>query len=477
MVQTHSFAANRLVKGRTARRTKVAWVRRVEGLALFAFVSGTCFLFGYGQQRTLGLIMILTVLFAYLRHPFSFFKALRPVPPEILLYSLWVVWTGLTGFVIAVDTYRFLIAYRVLLQMFVMVWAVYAILRMVRTVDVVFLGLLIGSLIQAGFVAVGSRTMGGIGGLMRSTEGVTGDTGNPNSLGFLMVWCVVCALIFWYDPKKLPLFKRTALLSVILVATVVLFASGSRKSSLALVLVGFLWVIYVRGRARGSGKLVFSLFFGSMVLFVGARVGPWIMESTPVGRRFNSFMEEGHGDVVSSAKSNVRYSMYVEGLKIFIRHPVVGVGLNNFGRYFYTGQYSHSDYMEPLATTGLVGFMLYQSFYFLLIVRINRLLRVVYSGRLRYRLRMYLVGTVAIMLIGLGAPHYTNQPVFLLLVAFSVSTWVLRIDTQSAVFCSANRRARQGMALVVDSGRRPLLARGDSLVAERVATVNETGDL
>lgn len=436
MARVNTVALNRTDPGSLAGGANnvgtFAWARRIDGLALFAFASGTCFLFGYGQQRALGIMMVVSVLLTYVRRPRLFLRGLTPLPPELRLYSAWVLWAGLTGAVVAVDLGRFWAGYRVLLQVFVMVWAAYAILRNMRGVDVVFLALLTGALVQVGFVASGTSVEGGVGGLMSSPAQALGNTKNPNGLGFLMVWCVVSALVYWHGSRRSASYRKPMMLAVITVATVVLFASGSRKSALALGLVVLGWVVFARGTSRGARKIVSSIILGSIVIFGAVNFGPDLVERTPVGRRFNKFLQEGHGDVGEATRSNIRYRMYVDGLKIFADHPVSGVGLNNFGKYFYTGQYSHSDYIEPLATTGLVGFVLYQSFYFLLISRILRLLRMVRDRKERYRLRMFLLGIMAIMVIGLGAPHYTNQPVFLLLTAFSVSTWGLQCDMQAA---------------------------------------------
>ncbi len=460
MAQAITVASKRANLGGLAGRVKpagtFAWLRHIDGVALFAFASGTCFLFGYGQQRTLGIMMVISVLLANARRPRSFFSRLTPLPPELRLYSAWVLWAGLTGVFAAADLGRFWVGYRVLLQIFIMVWAAYAILRNMGGVDVVFLALMTGAFIQIGFVATGTAAAGGIGNLMGSSQRVLGITKNPNSLGFFMVWCVICALVFWYGSRRSALYRKPFVLAVIAVATVVLFASGSRKSTLAWGLLVFAWVIFARGTARGVPKIASWVVVGSVVLFGVVTFGPDLLEKTTVGRRFNQFLQEGGGDVGDAARSNIRYRMYVDGLKISVEHPVFGVGLNNFGVYFNTGQYSHSDYIEPLVTTGLVGFVLYQSFYFFLISRILRLLRVVRDRKDRYRLRVYLLGIMAIMVIGLGSPHYTNLPVFLLLTAFSVSTWALqRRLMQEAAFDSqwAWATRRQGAQSYGGPGR------------------------
>ena len=414
--------------GRLAINTKPSsnflWFRRIEGLALFAFAAGTCFLFEYGQQRMLGIFLIGAVLFANGLRLGRFLRSLTPVPPELWLYSAWVGWAGVTGFVVAADLGKLWAGYRVLIQVFVMVWAAYAILRNLRGADVVFLALLAGVLIQVGAVVSGAGTSNNF---MNSRQEVLGTTKNQNDLAFLMVWGAICALVFWYGKRwRGKSYRKLLILGIVFVAMIILLASGSRKSTIAFGLVVLVWAVFVRGTARGVRKIFSQIAVGFVALFVIVGFGSHLVEGTRVGLRFKQFADKGGGDIGEAARSNIRYDMYVDGLRIFSEHPIFGVGLNNFGEHFYTGQYSHSDYIEPLATTGLVGFALYQSFYFLLITRIIRLLRVVRDRKTRYRLKVYLIGIMAIMVIGLGAPHYTSQPVFLLLIAFSVSTWTLQ---------------------------------------------------
>ena len=110
---------------------------------------------------------------------------------------------------------------------------------------------------------------------------------------------------------------------------------------------------------------------------------------------------------------------------MFWSSPLVGVGWSQFRVKFWAGLYSHSDYMEPLATTGLVGFVLYQAFYFILLRRIWRLLSRAQIDEDVYRLKVMLIGLGAILLLGVGAPHFQSLNVYMLLVTFSCFTWRL----------------------------------------------------
>ncbi len=452
------------------------WVRRLDGWALFAFGAGTCLFFGYGQQRALGIIMVASIVLANLKRPRTAFRRMRPVPPELWLYTAWVVWAGTTGAIVADDRVMFLTGFRVLAQMFVMVWAAYAILRQLSSINVVLLALIGGVLIQVVMVFTGAGSIAPSA-VLASDQRLTGTLSNPNGLGFLMVWCVVAAFFFWKTQARGGMVRQPLILSIVAVATVVLLASGSRKSAVALGLLVYLWFVYARGASRGIKKAAASLLLGATALAVLASFGPGLLQETPVGQRFETFIDEGGGDVRVAAQSNIRYRMYVDGLRLFGEHPVFGVGLNNFGAHFVTGQYSHSDIIEPLATTGLIGFLLYQAFYVLVLVRAWRLLGIVHASVERYRLRIVLIGMLAIVIIGLGAPHYTNTPVYLLLTAFSVYT--ARLKEQYAAALAARRAGAGARFQGLLQGRPPCLSplpgRFPSDVSSWKATVRGPG--
>lgn len=401
-----------------------SWVRRIDGWALFAFACGVNVFFGYGQQRLLGLAMAGAAAVVALTHPRRTARLALPLPPELWAYTAWVVWAGATGFFVSQSFAPYWGALKVTVQVLAMVWIVYLILRTMERVDVVFLGLIAGGLLQIGVVATG-QSVGGESPLADPMVRLAGTMLNPNGLGFLMVWSVLCAFFFWEGRKRLVGIRRFLILSLVPVAGFVVLASGSRKSAIAFALLLYAWIVFGRGAVRSPAGVVASLGLAVLVLAAGATWLPDLVADTAVGRRFDQFMEAGGGEIGGAIAANPRSTMYVEGLKMFFDYPLFGVGLNNFGAHFDMGYYSHSDLIEPLATTGLPGFLLYQSFYLLLILRARRLLKVVTDREQRYRLKSVLLGVMSILVIGLGAPHYTTSPVFLLLTAFSVFTFQL----------------------------------------------------
>lgn len=401
-----------------------SWVRRIDGWALFAFACGVNVFFGYGQQRLLGLAMAGAGAVVVLTHPRRTARMAFPVPPELWVYTVWVVWAATTGYFVSQNSFTYWGALKVVIQVLAMVWIVYLILRTMERVDVVFLALVAGGLLQIGMVATG-QSVGGEAPLADATVRLAGTMRNPNGLGFLMVWSVLCAFFFWEGGRRPVKIFRLLILALVPVAGFVVLASGSRKSAIAFALLLYAWVVFARGAVRSPGGVVASMGVALLVLVASATWLPDLVADTAVGRRFDQFMERGGGELGDAVAANPRSSMYIEGLKVFLSYPLFGVGLNNFGAHFYMGSYSHSDLIEPLATTGLPGFLLYQSFYVLLVLRARRLLKVLADQELRYRLKMILLGVMSILVIGLGAPHYTTSPVFLLLTAFSVFTFQL----------------------------------------------------
>ena len=124
-----------------------SWLRSVDGIALFLFAAGTCFLTGYGQQRALGVILVLATCITALADR-RLRNAVWPVPPELKCYSVWVLWAVGTGILVGSDIGMVWTGGRVLIQMAVMVWAAYLIMSRIRNVDAVYWALIVGGLLQ-----------------------------------------------------------------------------------------------------------------------------------------------------------------------------------------------------------------------------------------------------------------------------------------------------------------------------------------
>jgi O-antigen ligase len=412
------------------------WLRHPDAIVLFMFVCGESFLHGYGQLRILGIAMV--GIFFLIHLPWLSFVLQRaiPPPPELLCYTTWVAWAIFTGYAVAIDPYSFWNSSKVTLQILVMVWIIYAILRTRQTVNVVLLAVVAGSLIQIAAVLSGQTDMMAA----LKAERQLGLTKNANSLGFRMIYCVLCGLMFWQVPGRRRILFRAGILALLPVAGFVLLSSGSRKSLLGLVFALLCWVAIAPRVSQGMRAFLKRIFTVAILFGILAIIIPFVLDNTIVGERFEQFLDRGQGSIVAAVEAQDRYHIYAEAVEIFIKHPLFGVGLDNFKVHSFFKVYSHSDFMESLTNTGLIGFLLYQSFYGFLLFRSLALLRWVKDAETIYRLKMILISVLTIMVMGLGAPHYRSNLLFCLLTTFSVYTWEIR---RSGINSSAeNRRNR-----------------------------------
>lgn len=398
------------------------WVRHLDAIFLFLFIFGTNFLHGYSQARMLGLAMI---GFFFLIHLpwFSFvLQRIIPPPPELLCFTTWVVWAVFTGYVVAIDRDSFWDSSKVTLQILVMVWTIYAILRTRQTMDVVLLAIIAGGLLQIAAVFLGQAD------ILAAVEfeRQRGLTTNANSLGGRMIWCVLSALMFWKVQGRWSVWIRAGILGLTVVACFVVLGTGSRKSLISLLFFLFCWAVSASSSIEGMRAYIFRFFIVAILLGIMAYMMPLVIDNTIVGKRFDQFFNKGQGSIISAIEANDRYDMYLGAFEIFLKHPLFGVGLDNFKAHYFRYTYSHSDYMESLTNTGLIGFLLYQSYYIFLLFRTMGLLRRINDPKNTYQLKMILISVFTIMVIGLGAPHYNSQFVFALMTTFSVYTWELQ---------------------------------------------------
>ncbi len=84
-------------------------------------------------------------------------------------------------------------------------------------------------------------------------------------------------------------------------------------------------------------------------------------------RMLNIFSDGGSG----------RINLWKKGLDLFMKNPIIGIGINNF-RYYninvYGGShYLHNTYLQVLVETGVVGFVIFSLFLFSFLIRLLKL--------------------------------------------------------------------------------------------------------
>jgi O-antigen ligase len=232
----------------------------------------------------------------------------------------------------------------------------------------------------------------------RQAQRATAVLHNPNTLGIYMLYVTFGLACLWGARPWRFLRPLVPLLAVAAAMTIV--ASGSRKSLACMVAFALLWFAFVYGRQL-SRRLFVVVLVGAAVLVGVFFLVDVAMQDRVMGERLEQTLS---GEGVAGMLGRTRTGMYVRGLRLFVYNPVAGVGLGNFAAEVEYGGYSHSDVVEVLCTTGLIGALLYLPIYVILWRRLSRIRRRSRDPGDRYQVGVYKAVIVTMFCLGLGAP-------------------------------------------------------------------------
>ena len=195
----------------------------------------------------------------------------------------------------------------------------------------------------------------------------------------MMLQGLVCLTYFWGIPKLGMAFLRPAIVVMVLPLTAATVTAASRGAMIGLVayVLLWLWFCYRKKVLRNVGAVVVV----AAALVATYFLYDFVVHHTYLGERFQTTIDEG-GDVQ-------RFGMYTRGIELFLENPVAGIGFGQFQEVSGFEEYSHSDYIEVLSSTGIVGFVLYFSIFLVLWLRIARLRRLTSDPEITYALGVF----------------------------------------------------------------------------------------
>lgn len=228
-------------------------------------------------------------------------------------------------------------------------------------------------------IAVSIYTIITYGGLSAFYEAATqemarlgGEVGNENVIGMLSAYSVV--VLFYY-----ALYKNIKINYIIMILpAIVMAATGSRKALLVFI-IGVSLLVYFKQRKNQGITKFFKMICWGLVAFLVLRFVLSLEIFSTVNERMEMLFNMFSGENASGgASADIRREMIEVGLEQFEETPLFGVGLYNsvlvgLYRMGYAG-YLHNDYVELLVNGGLVGFVIYYSVPFALLIKHTRLM-------------------------------------------------------------------------------------------------------
>lgn len=239
----------------------------------------------------------------------------------------------------------------------------------------------------------------------------SGASVSTNDIGSIMAFGCF-AVLFAFGVKEHKGFIKTIIKIGYIVASVsVVFISGSRKSILAIIIL-FVLIFLFCARDYFKNLSVAWLIVVTLLLIIAAILVYQFL--VPMVEDTNLYVRVyGRGAERAANSDENRINLYNVALTDFINNPFFGLGFNGFDAVHKN--YTHSTYVEPLACSGIIGF-LYLAPYAMILVKQIKLIRL-NKHHLEERIwqKELLAFYISFLFVGIGIPYiYKDIPCIIL---------------------------------------------------------------
>ena len=265
----------------------------------------------------------------------------------------------------------------------------------------------------------------GIRSILSEQQRMTSDVINSNTLGMCTAYALVINVYYIF-------YGRRRISDILIVPAVLMIAaSGSRKAFLIMVGGIFALLLLKSFDNKNIRKLLLRGFlivlFIIILLFFITRLNIF----SNVLNRMDDIFEYLKGNATRYNNSVwLRFAYARLGWKIFISHPIFGIGLGNASIYtmqFYgTAHYLHNNYVEILACAGIVGFLVHYWLYFYLLW--------VYIKNFRHHNEEFSICFILLvfkLIMDLGAVSYYTKPTYFYLLLFVIGAQRIKMEKDS----------------------------------------------
>lgn len=240
---------------------------------------------------------------------------------------------------------------------------------------------------------------------------------HSNEVGRLACLGVLLAVYLWTSDQRHPLIIGGCGLMFAMCALM----TGSKNALLILVLQVGVYYFLISHRWKRIVIVIASVVCGLLILYLVMH-NPVLYQL--VGRRIASMVGMLSGSYTIYDGSTYERMYFIgTGAKLFLQHPIHGIGLNNFASYLSSIGYtntvsSHCGFIELLSTLGILGFVLYYSLYVCILGRLlcpafrhDPLAAVAFTIALRFFLfdvttvSLYVYSSFFLMMVALETTH------------------------------------------------------------------------
>ena len=200
------------------------------------------------------------------------------------------------------------------------------------------------------------------------TVRIGNDYANANAIG---MWAAISAVLFIY----FIFYEGMQLKYIAIIMPIMLVAFSQSRTAIIELIVGVFLVIFFHYREKknflkGIFRIVIAVIIIIAVIFFISRFQVF----SGLNERIQSLVDYSQGKSVREG-SVIQRELYIQaGWKQFLKTPILGVGIGNTNQVAIaaTGHntYLHNNFIELLASGGIVGFCIYYGMILYLVIKL-----------------------------------------------------------------------------------------------------------
>lgn len=259
--------------------------------------------------------------------------------------------------------------------------------------------------------------------------------GNANILATLLMFAAFSSVYFVsFSEKRLGkvIFAASFLLQLF-----ALSLTGSRKFFI-LPLLLLCSMIVLNSPKRKNRHFIFK-FIVAIIVFAGVF---WLIFNVDffynyIGYRMETLFNFLRGEGEVDASTLVRQVLIDQAIALWKQSPIIGNGLDTFKIMSSYGVYSHNNYVELLCNLGIVGVVVYYSYFLYLIIKISKI-------KTRNSIKWYwFIIVVCMAIFDVGGVSYNIFQIHIMLVLVDLYVKKPEEFTTEKVFLNAAKRRRR----------------------------------
>lgn len=258
---------------------------------------------------------------------------------------------------------------------------------------------------------------------------------STNDIGSIMAFGCF-AVLFAFGLKERKGFIKTIIkIGYVVAAVSVIFIAGSRKSILAIIILFALIFLFCARDFFKNLSVAWLIVITVLLMIVAFLVYQYLV---PMVEDTNLYVRVfGRGAERTADSDESRIELYRMALTDFSNHIIFGLGFNN-SAVVHNGLYTHSTYAEPLACSGIIGFLYLAPFVMILVKQIKLIKLNKHQIEERIWQKELLAFYISFLFVGIGIPYIYKDIPCIILAMFIASQKISfdKIEERKAVRAS-----------------------------------------